>query len=80
MTQITLDAYVASALHKVHQEVELCDPTGRVLGRFVPTIDMSQWVPVTPDISEEELDRRQNSNKWHTTEQVLEHLKKLESQ
>lgn len=80
MTQITLDASVSSQLHNLNQPAELCDPSGRVLGRFVPLIDLSIWEPVSPEASEEELDRREQSEEWYTTEQVLAHLKSLEKQ
>ncbi len=50
----------------------MCDPSGKVLGRFVPLIDLSEWEPVTPEISEEELDRRERSNERRsTTAEVL---------
>ncbi len=61
MTQIKLDSTLAIKLHEVSQVVELCDPSGRVLGQFVPTVDMSEWEPISPDISEAELDRRARS-------------------
>lgn len=41
---------------------------------------MSEWEPVSPAASEEELDLRQQSQEWYTTEQVLAHLKSLEIQ
>ncbi len=59
--------------------VELRDPSGRVIGRFLPQFDTSEWEPLTPEISEEELDRREKSDKWYTTEEVLAHLTSLES-
>jgi hypothetical protein len=37
MTQILLDASSVSKLRNVTQPVELCDSSGRVLGRFVPS-------------------------------------------
>jgi len=78
MTQVILDASVSSQLHHLTHPVELCDPSGRVLGRFVPLIDLSEWEPLSPDISEEELDRRAQSNeKRYTTAEVLAHLEKL---
>lgn len=80
MTQIILDADIASKLNGVFQPVELCDPSGRVLGRFVPRIDMSEWEPITPDVSEEELDRRERSEVWYSTEEVFAYLKRLEEQ
>lgn len=80
MTQIILDASVSSQLNNLTHPVELCDSSGRILGEFVPRIDMSEWEPVSPAASEEELDRREQSADWYTTEQVLAHLKSLEKQ
>lgn len=78
MTQIRLDSNLASKLHDLEQIVELCDPSGRVLGRFVPIVDPSDWEPVSPEVSEEELDRRAGSSgKRYTTAEVLEHLERL---
>ena len=78
MTQITLDASMSSRLNAVVRPVELCDPSGKVLGRFVPLIDLSEWEPLSPDISEEELDRRAASQeKRYTTAEVLARLEKL---
>jgi hypothetical protein len=78
MTQITLDAAIARQLSSIYQSVELCDPSGRVLGHFVPRIDMSEWEPISPEISEEELEHRSKSTeKRYTTAEVLAHLEKL---
>ena len=78
MTRITLDASVLSQLHGLTQVVELCDPSGRVLGQFIPAVDPSEWEPVTPEVSEEELARREQSTEWYTTEEVLAYLRSLE--
>ena len=78
MSPIILDANLSSRLNQMGQPVELCDPSGKVIGRFVPLVDLSLWEPVSPDVSEEELDRRANSNeKRYTTTEVLAHLEKL---
>jgi hypothetical protein len=79
MTQIILDAATSGKLTGLGRSVELCDPSGKVLGRFVPLIDLSEWEPVSPPVSEEELDRREKSGgKRYTTAEVLEHLRNLE--
>jgi len=40
--------------------------------------DFSEWEPLSPDISEEELDHRARSNeKRYTTTEVLAHLENL---
>lgn len=77
MTQIILDASLSSQLHGLGRTVELCDPSGQVLGRFVPLIDLAEWEPLSPDVSEEELDRRAKSTeKRYSTTEVLAHLEK----
>jgi hypothetical protein len=78
MTRITLDAELAQKLHELSQSVELCDPSGRVVGRFVPLIDLSEWEPMSPEASPEELERRANSTEWFTFDEVMEHLRNLE--
>ena len=73
MTQIMLDSGLSKQLHSLGQAVELCDPTGKVLGRFVPAFDLAEWEPLSPEVSEGELDRRSKSNEsvirprkcWH---------------
>jgi hypothetical protein len=78
VTQIIVDAALSTQLHSVTRPVELCDVSGQVLGRFVPLINLSEWEPLSPDISEEELDRRAKSKeKRYTTAEVLAHLEKL---
>jgi hypothetical protein len=78
MTQIILDTSVASKLIALDRPVELCDASGQVLGKFIPLVNLSGWEPVSPDITEEELERRVKSNeKRYTTAEVLSHLKKL---
>jgi hypothetical protein len=77
MTQIILDVSVSSKLNHLTHTVELCDPSGRVLGRFVPLIDLSEWEPLSPDISEEELERRSRSTeKRFTTAEAIAYLEK----
>ncbi len=74
MTRITLDPNLSSRLGALGQTAELCDPSGKLIGRFVPVLNWSEWEPMTSEITEEELDRRQQSTEWYTTQQVLERL------
>lgn len=78
MTRIVLDPTLREKLHNLVQPLELCDETGRVLARLLPVYDRAEYGPLEPQISEEELRRREQSDKWYTTEQVLAHLKNLE--
>ena len=78
MTRITLDTNTSTQLHTLQGPAELCDPFGRVLGRFVPGVDLSEWEPVSPQASEEELDRRcQPGRKRYTTAEVMAYLENL---
>jgi hypothetical protein len=78
VSRITIDSALAEQLHKACEGVELCDPSGKVLGSFIPVFDPSKWEIVGPELSDEELDRRANSNeKRYTTEEALDYLRKL---
>ena len=67
----TLHEKLAQSLHPV----ELCDAEGHVLGQYIP--DLSQY-DLGPEISEEELDRREKEGGGrYTTQEVLERLEKL---
>ena len=77
MTRITVDPALSSQLNELGQIVELCAPSGKVLGKFVPLIDLSEWEYISPDVSEEELDRREQEAEFYTTAEVLAYLEKL---
>ena len=78
MTRIIVGATLSEKLHHLNELVELCDESGRVLGRFLPVFDLAQYEPLTPQVSEEELRRRELSRKKrYTTAEVLVYLEKL---
>jgi hypothetical protein len=78
MKKITIDSEMAAKLCQLGEVVVLCDPSGNSLGKFIPGFDPSEWEPCEPEISEEELQRRENSSeKRYTTAEVLAYLEKL---
>lgn len=78
MLRIVLDGNTISQLAKLDHVAELVDPSGKVIGRFVPALDMQGWEQITPDVSEAELDRREQANeKTYTTAEVIERLESL---
>jgi hypothetical protein len=77
MSQLIVDAALSSKLGQQFQSVELCDPSGRVLGQFIPKVDLSEYGPFEPQVSEEELDRREQETESYTTAEVLAYLEKL---
>jgi hypothetical protein len=78
MNRIVVNSNLDKALRDVGEPVELCDEAGRVLGHYFPAVDLSQYGPLEPQISEEELDRRERENqKRYTTAEVLRYLESL---
>jgi hypothetical protein len=77
MSQLIVDAALSSKLGQQLQPVELCDPSGRVLGQFIPKVDLSEYGPFEPQVSEKELDRREQETESYTTAEVLAYLEKL---
>ncbi|MFL5330189.1 MAG: hypothetical protein ACJ8C4_14910 [Gemmataceae bacterium] len=69
MSRITLDPNFAQQLQGVKTPTELCDPSGRVLGRYFP----EESLP--PPLSRSEIDRRMQEESF-TTDEVLEHLER----
>ena len=60
MVRITIDEEMRDKLLSSGEIVELCDESGRVLGMVLPQQDnpLEGWTPITPDFTEEELQRR----------------------
>jgi hypothetical protein len=76
MTRLIVDASLPDKLPHLLQPVELCDATGRVIGHFVPQLDPTQY-NLEPQISEAELDRREQEEESYTTAEVLAYLENL---
>jgi hypothetical protein len=74
MTKMTLPAEVGRQLTAAHQCVELCDEGGRTIGFFTPALSEAL---LDPQISEEELDRREREDRTYTSEEVRARLRGL---
>jgi hypothetical protein len=81
MVRVTVNDELRRMFHDFKDAVEICDEDGRVLARFQPSApwtDPDQWEFLTPEISDEEIERRMAANgPRHTTAQVIEKLSKL---
>jgi hypothetical protein len=78
MTPLIVDPDLRKKLLDLSQPLELCDESGRVLARVLPTLDPSLYEGLQPQISPEELEhRKRNKGKTYTTAEVLAHLEKL---
>jgi hypothetical protein len=77
MTQVIVDEALRAKLLDLTRPLELCDSSGRVLGRFLPVLDPALYEGLEPQISEEEIQRRkQNKGKTSSTAEVLARLEK----
>ena len=78
MTRIVMDDVLREKLNGLGEILELCDASGKVLARVVPAAMRPAPEDLISPISEEELDRRENSTEpGYTTDQVLRHLESL---
>ena len=72
MTQIYLDETLRAKLANPHEPFELCDESGQLLGHYTPLI-----VRKGPQVSDEELERRDREDETFSTEEVLAYLERL---
>jgi hypothetical protein len=79
MTQVLLTEALRNMLPNLSEPLELCNEAGQIVACVVPMLDLSQYELVEPPISREEIRRREQSDKWYTTDEVLAHLKRLEN-
>lgn len=78
MTQVFLNAALRSQLLNLSKPLELCDEKGKVVALVYPAVDPSLYHPLEPQVSEEELDRRERCDqKRFSTTEVLARLEKL---
>src|SRR5437763_1133305 len=76
--RVVVDAEMLQKLRQLTEPLELYDDKGHILARVTPVLDPALWGPLVPQVSEEELDRRERSDTWYTTAEVLAHLEKLQ--
>jgi hypothetical protein len=80
MTRVTIDADLRKKLLNCATPLELCDERGTVLARLMPSTpltDPEDWIELTPPVSDEELQRRLNSDEpTYSTEEVIGMIKK----
>jgi hypothetical protein len=76
MTRIIVKAGLADELTKATEPAEIWDEAGKKLRSFLPQIELSECVPLSPDISDEELQRRRTSKEPRSS--LAEILARLE--
>ena len=77
MTQIVLDGGILEKLRSLDSPVQLCDPSGQVVGEFRPRPQISNQLPegFESPFTREEIEAARRDPRRYTTEQVLQHLK-----
>ncbi|HVL12843.1 MAG TPA: hypothetical protein VM529_09765 [Gemmata sp.] len=75
MTKVPLEGAALEKLREVNKRVEICDPEGRIVGYFEPSIYAGQVIP--PEPTEEELAEAEEGE-GYTLAEVLAYLKTLE--
>lgn len=76
MNQVVVDPATFAKLRDAQQTLDLCDASGQIAGRFIPIVDRSQCTDLEPQISEEELDRRQGAGGGRPLADILADLEK----
>ena len=71
MTQIMIEEVMQKKLRSLMQPIELVDEAGHVLGTFTPRSSRE------PQITEEELERREQETESFSTDEILRHLETL---
>jgi hypothetical protein len=74
MTKVIVDPLTSAKLINVQGLLELCDESGKVLGRFIPAVDPSLYEMLDPGVSEEELDRREREGGGRSLREILADL------
>lgn len=78
MSRVLVNDTLRSLLHNLSEPLEFHDESGRVMGRFLPEIDLSDYEPwEPPPLTKEELQRRAQESESFTTTEMLAYLEKL---
>jgi len=81
MVRITVDEELRKKFLNFTKDFELCDENGKILARLQSVRSDSsdeQWEFLTPEVSDEEIQRRLKADEpTLTTSEVIEHLRSL---
>jgi hypothetical protein len=76
MNRVVVDPVTLAKLRDAWETLDLCDTDGQIVGRFIPIVDRSHGADLEPQISEEELDRRQREGGGRPLADILKDLEK----
>lgn len=76
MTKLIVDSAMRVKLAEARNALELCDDDGHVLGHFIPITSGSQRSSSEPQVSDDELDRREREGGGRSLREILADLEK----
>jgi hypothetical protein len=76
MNRVVVDPATLAKLRGARQTLDLCDDRGQVVGRFIPAVDPFEGADLQPQVSEEELDRRERVGGGRPLADILADLEK----
>ena len=80
MTRVTVDANVQKLFLNFTKPLDLCNESGLVLGKLIPVasnIVADDWIDLTPDLTDEELEQEIDSGESYSTQELIAEIKKL---
>jgi len=81
MTRVTVDAKFQQLVLNSTKPLELCDESGSLIGRFIPAtphIVEEDWIDLTPELTDEELEAEIDSgDEGYSTQELIDEIKKM---
>ena len=80
MTRVTIDAHIRKILLDFSKPLELCDESGSILGKLIPAkpdIADDDWIDLTPDLTDEELEKEIDSGEGYSTQELIAEIKRM---
>ena len=80
MTRVTVDAEVSKLLLDFTKPLELCDESGVTRAKLIPcpALDPNEWIDLTADVSDEEIEREiESGDEGYSTEELIAEIKKM---
>ena len=81
MTRVMMDAEMRKKLLNCTTPLELCDESGTVLAKLAPCTpetDPKDWIDLTPEVTDEEIQREiESGEESYSTEELIAEIKKM---
>lgn len=80
MTRVTVDAQVQQLFLNFTKPLELFNESGSPVGKFIPAtphIVEDDWIDLTPELTDEELEKEIDSGEGYSTQELIDEIKKM---